>query len=460
MGKSSLLVSLCRRVAPGSGLILFDPLGETARSVRQELAGVGDRALTWVDPSAPVSVNALAGIRSRGTDGASVRERRLNDIVHSLRRVRSGRYTESSFWGPRLEEMLTRALDVAAEVPDGTLEDAHTLLGTGGRGFRALPSEALGPARELADRIRARPDDAEGARRLLHEVVRSPTLLRLLCSRNPTTSPAELVTPGRVVLVSGDAALVGESIARYLLSVVLALVWSEILARPGTAKTFVVLDEAQWFVHESLAEMLRLGRRRNVHVVLASQSIASLPENVAEAVWTNVADFVAFRGSPEEAREFSRAASGVAAHEILGLPRGTAAVLLGKGGSVDWVRTARLPANGTESRPARATTPTAASAYVTPTSPAGVLRELRRIAKPTDSTGVVRVSLNALRTLDPSGGLVRRAGGLFGRQGAIVRAGRDRDGPFWWIDLHRAEAPAGDAPLPTSPERAENTQPS
>ena len=103
----------------------------------------------------------------------------------------------------------------------------------------------------------------------------------------------------------------------------------------------------------TVAEMLRLARRRNVHVVLATQTVGSLPEGVEEAVWTNVSDFVAFRGSPEEARELERATVGVSVEEILALPRGHAAVLLGKGNSVAWMRTAGRPpdANDLDLRP-------------------------------------------------------------------------------------------------------------
>ena len=455
MGKSSLLVAISRRVAAGSGLILFDPLGETARAVRAQLPeSMADRVM-WIEPGEGRGLNALDSIASDSAGGAARQERQLNDLVHSLRRVRSGRYADSGFWGPRLEEMLTRALRAAAAFPGGTLVDAHTLLASGGRGFRAVPPEASEVVRELGDRIRSRPEDADGARRLLYEVTRSPVLVRMLCDARPALRAAELVVPGRVVLLAGDAAEVGEATARYLLSVYLALVWSHLLARPGGSKTFVVLDEAQWFVHESLSEMLRLGRRRNVHVVLATQSIASLPEGVSDAVWTNVSDFVAFRGSPDEAREFSRAARGIAAESILSLPRGEAALLLGKGTSAHWIRTIRIPGppiGGADPPPAArpeespdrhsaSTLTPCAPANEVGTRAAGVDQVLSAIAKRMDRSAdenPVRVSLEELRhEVDPTGGAVRAAGGILGRTGAIVRTGRDEDGACWWLDRSR-----------------------
>jgi Helicase HerA, central domain/TraM recognition site of TraD and TraG len=471
MGKSSLLVALARRASRGAGVVLLDPLGETAEALDRELdPSVRSRTLR-IDPiQAPVRVNALDGIDPKGADPVRS-ERRLNDLVHAMRRVRAGRYADSGFWGPRLEEMLTRAVRAAASLPEGTLVDAHTLLATGARVPRDVPSQAMGPMRELADRIRERPEDAEGARRLVYEVVRSGVLEAMLCARTPELATRELVAPGRVVLVSGNAARVGESTARYLLSVYLALLWSELLARPEASKTFVVLDEAQWFSHESLSEMLRLGRRANVHVVLATQAIASLPDTVSEAVWTNVSDFVAFRGSPEEARELSRAVRGISAEAILSLPRGHAAVLLGKGNSVRWLRTVRIPnqdapeppggvvsagsasdpppiAKGAPRSPDRSP-PVISSSYApaagsvprrAPTSQE-VLHQLAARAREREEAGPWRVPLETLRRdLDPGGQAVREVGAILGRAGAILATERTEQGTVWVLDPARLSA--------------------
>jgi hypothetical protein len=454
MGKSSLLIAFARRALGTAGGIVFDPLGETVHSLRTEL-GLQERGrLLWIAPDVTgFALNALEGVGDGDVDDPVRSERRLNDLVHALRRVRSGRYTDSGFWGPRLEEMVTRALRAASAFPDGTLLDAHTLLATSARLGRPIPPRASEAVRELADRIRDRPEDADGARRLLYEVVRSPILTRMLCAPQPTLSTRDLVTARKIVLISGDAAQVGESTARYLLSVLLALVWSELLARTEPAKTFVVLDEAQWFSHDSLAEMLRLGRRKNVHVVLATQAIASLPEAVGEAVWTNVSDFVAFRGSPDEAREFSRAAPGIPSEAILSLPRGEAAVLLGKGETVRWVRAVRLPSRRTppgssegsgvsSHAPDPPPDPGAGVAATGPPDPASgldaVWEELGRLARAAPGEDPLRIDLSDLRSrVDPAGSLVRQAGSVLSRGEALVRIERTARGTQWVVDRTR-----------------------
>jgi energy-coupling factor transporter ATP-binding protein EcfA2 len=449
MGKSSLLVALGRRQLARSGGLLFDPMGETAADLHSEMLAGGAAPPTWIAPGVLGSeINALEGAAVEGTAGL----RRVHDLVHALRRVRASRYEESAYWGPRIEEMLTRALRAAAALPSGTLVEAHLLLETGGRLGRPVPPSAVEPVRELADRIRDRPEDADGARRLLHEVVGDPVLRQMLCASRPRVRTASLVAPGRVVLISGEAGRVGETSARYLLSIFLALVWSELLARPSSSKTFVLLDEAQWFAHESLAEMLRIGRRRNLHVILATQAVGSLPRTVAEAVWTNVADFVAFRGAPEEAREMARATVRVTAPEILALPRGEAIVLLGKGESVHRLRSLRIPATAhraVEHPAANAVGPPVdgVNAPDPPADRVGILLErVLELAAQRSAPGPFDVDLESLRAAsDPSGRGVRELGSVLGRAGLLDRGA---GGSRWRIDAERLARWASDHGFP------------
>lgn len=469
MGKSSALVAIARKAATLGGLVLFDPLGETARSFRAALSPEELRRLLWISPDGPpCGINALEGAHGLGSDPV-LADRRLNDLVHALRRVRSGRYADSSFWGPRLEEMLGRALLAAAAISGGTLVDAHTLLATGGRTRQVVPPEAQDDVRSLAERIRERPDDADGARRLLYEVVRSPVLKTLLCERSPVLHPRDLVDEGRIAVISGDASNVGETAARYLLAVYLALLWSELLGRATCTKTFVLLDECQWFSHESLAEMLRLARRKNVHVVLATQTVRSLPEAVADAVWTNVSDFLAFRGSPEEARELARAAQGVSGEEVLALPRGQALLLLGKGSEVHWLRTTgRPPAPDSEAPPRSIAAPQLPAPSLgvppRPRPPLAVddaLRALRDRARALAPGTRLRVDLAELRDLGADGDrTVRAVGARLGRAGALLATEHAEGRTTWVIEPEKIPLPENGSVRPSAPGATEVPQPS
>jgi Helicase HerA, central domain len=455
MGKSSTLVSLAHQAAELGGVVLFDPLGETARMFRAGLPPSQRTRLLWISPGSPsCGLNALEGLRDRETN-AVLADRRLHDLVHALRRVRSSRYSDSAYWGPRLEEMVTAAVAAAAALPQGTLADAHTLLATSGMTRQVVPPSAQDAVHELADRTRQRPDDAEGARRLLREIARSSVLQQMLCERNPSIRAKDVVAPGSLTVISGEASTVGESVARYLLAVYLAVVWSELLGRPSGSKTFVFLDESQWFSHESLAEMLRLSRRRNVHVVLATQAVSSLPEAVADAVWTNVSDFLVFRGSPAEARELSRTTVEVTVEEILALPRGHAVALLGKGNTVEWVRTAGHPSPRSTAFSESEPVPTVGHGpdLDGPTSSDGQQELVRSAihwilnrARSPPASSPIRIPLNELRQeVDPGGRAVRAAGALLGRCGALLAVERSASGSTWLVDP---------AKIPPEPEPA------
>ncbi len=464
MGKSSLLVALAGRVFDRDGGVVFDPVGDTAAAIRDTLPPAARGRLRWIAPGPDaVTLNALDGAGPGTGAEPEAGDRRLRDLVFAFRRVRHAQYEAAEYWGPRLDEVLTRALRAAAALPRGTLADAHLLLETGGRLGRPVPAEAIGAVADLARRIQDRPDDAEGARRLLHEVVGSPILSRMLCDPEPTVRVGPLVAPGAIVLVSGEAGQVGEATARRLLAVYLGLVWSELLARPLAPKTVVMLDEAQWFAHDSLAEMLKLGRKRNVHVVLATQSIASFRHpNVEESVRTNVADFVVFRGSPREARELEETIPALRAEAVLSLPRGRAALLLGKGEQLHWIRTARPPFGGPPpppaappSAPGRAlpgSGPASPGGAGSPTSlPAtsvspdlaahgrvvGALLERFRLAEPARP---LVVSLPELRReADPTGEAIRRLGSRLGRAGVCVRGTGPGGVPVWHLDPRAAD---------------------
>ncbi len=321
---------------------------------------------------------------------------------------------------------------------------------------------------------------------MLAEVTRNEILRKLLCAPEPDWDLHAAVQPGSITVLSGDAPEVGESTARYLLAVHLALLWDALLGRRFRTKTFVVLDESQWYAHEGVADILRLGRRFNVHLWAATQALRSLAEPVREALLTNVADIVLFRGAPEEAREFARWIPELTPDRLLRLPQGYAAVLSGKGGEVDWVHLRPLPPESEQagttqpgfpgspgpiepSGNAGTTEPGRPGPWAT-TDPVGYDRIstlLRQHIKEVHGAGNPVVHLDALRaSLDPRPEIaerrVRELGRRLDRAGALIRSGRDSRGRFWELDLGRVDAlrsgtdPPPTAELPFGPGRPQS----
>jgi Helicase HerA, central domain len=477
MGKSSLLVHLAleatRRM---SSVVLLDPIGETAQALLDRLGPKTLSRTILVSPdSSPIPINALAP-QSAGVADPAALDRTLGDVVTALRRVRAQRYPETSFWGPRIEETVRRALGAAAGWPRGTLCDAEALLTPGARGRILAPPEARAAVDELRAWVAERPEEIEGSRRLLAEVTRNRWLRRMLAEPAAKWSLARALEPGAVTVFSGAAARVGESTARYLLAVYLALLWPAVLARRQADKLVVVADEVEWYGHESLAEMLRLGRRYNLHVWAATQSLESLPETVGEAFRTNAADLVLFRGSPAEAREIGRWNPSVVPSELLALPRGYCLALIGKGQRVEAVEAATLP-EGLETQARRdllaGKVAEFASAETPETSPVVAYEERSRTgfslaagqeptlatlldlfavaSEPRPTGSELRVNLHRLREALPvSTSVVRQTGSELQRRGVLRGSGHDGSGSYWRVDR---EALRVTHPGPSDPVR-------
>jgi len=226
------------------------------------------------------------------------------------------------------------------------------------------------------------------------------------------------------------------------------------MAERAPPKTFLVLDEAQWFAHDSVAEMLRLGRRENAHVWMATQSLDALPEAVRAAVRTNVADFLVFRGSPEDARDLGRMVPALTLEMIWSQPRGHALALIGKGEHIATVRLippAPLPPERMEGRleavretsrrflPGRAPDPVSEHSQppaADPANPSGraMLLALWSELLDLDPGATVRVHLDDLRrAFDPEGTGVRDLGRTLRDSGGLIRSDRDEHGSFWEV---------------------------
>ena len=435
MGKSTVLIDLAVKAARLGAIILLDPVGDTAERFLHSLRPTTRERVTWVSAErSPIGLNALAECQVRPASENPNADRALTDLVGALRRVRAARFGETLYWGPRIEETVTWALRAASLLPCGTLVDAARLLEEGGRIPPGVSGRAHASIAALRARVRERPDDVEGSRRLLSEVANNSTLVRLLCEPRASWSVREAVLPRAITVVSGDASWVGETTTRYLVSVYLALIWSALMSRPAPTKTFLVLDEAQWYFHESAAEILRMGRRFNVHLWTATQGLRGLSEPSREALLTNCADFLLFRGAPDDAREFCRWVPSVSSEELLSLPRGHACLLLDKGCTVTWAalpsplvigKTSEDLAGVAAASLARhPLNPDSARSVAPGRTPSGVAREvLLTIAAGLAAAppgAPLSVDLDSLRAKwDPEGAAIREAGAWLGQRESI-----------------------------------------
>ena len=345
MGKSTLLQRLSARLAlSGAAVVVIDPLGETARGLLELLPETSRSRAVWISPlRSPVGINALAlPDGPQGLDARAERERRVSELVTALRRVRAERYGDTVYWGPRIEDLLTRTLLTLSSCPGATLLDAAELLSDPEHWIGPIPSpsEGVRETQALWESIRREgPEDRQGALRVVQEVALSSSISRVLASRAPRWSLDRALVPGAVTLFDLERRSVGVRASSYLGAALLSLLWSFLLARKDQGKVVLLLDEVQEYASDALAEMLRLGRRYNLHVLAATQSLSTLQDPLREALVTNSRDLFFFRGSAADAR-LAREGLGVGRdQDLASLPRGTLLALLEKGTHIVRVRT-------------------------------------------------------------------------------------------------------------------------
>ncbi|MGA7923505.1 MAG: hypothetical protein WCA77_05970, partial [Thermoplasmata archaeon] len=423
MGKSSVLLGLSREAVKTSNLILMDPIGDTARRFLRDLDSEALQRTVWISPQdSPVSLNALIAPDAACQPDAF--DRTIGELMGALRRIRATHYGEVPYWGPRIEETLHDVLDLIARCPGGTLTDATAVLRNAPIECGPVPADQVAAWKALHRRILERPEDVEGARRLLAEVTRSAVLRRLLSAREPDWSLSDVETPGRITVFCGDAPFVGEVTARYLLTFYSALLWARLLGRSPQQKLCWVLDEMQWYAPESLVDAFEVSRRLNVHIWAATQSLTSLPVNLREAVDANVADWIVFRCGADDARRLARGDPQLIRELSAPDERGWAVWLPRKSHHVERMRLREMPSTGT--------------VLQRPLAPPHGLRLPAREASPVRDEGISRSYAKVyLRDLgladDPASARARAMGGRWGRRGWIVDSGRDDRGAFWLV---------------------------
>jgi hypothetical protein len=276
----------------------------------------------------------------------------------------------------------------------------------------------------------------------------------------------EAVRPDAITVISGEAGRIGEPAARTVLSLQLALLWAALRSRTERSRIFLGLDEAAWFANETLGQMFRLGRRWNLSVLLATQSLELFREDLREALWTNASDFVVFRGSSEEARQFERWNPEASPERLARLARGEAAVFLEKGRAPGWIRlrprtepllTDRLRQAAERSRPLWSPDPeTVGGPTDAPPAPPrqrGVAPKAAeaalRVLQSDPSATTITIPLSRLRVehRGPESSW-RELGRWLSSQGRL-RSERGSEGTVWSVDVAglELEDPPGPAPV-------------
>jgi len=373
-GKSTLLVNLCvQDLHAGAGIVLLDPKGDLVGDVLERIPGSRRCDVVVLDPAdtkMPVGLNPL-----RAASGASAEV-----VVENLVGLFKSLYRAS--WGPRTDDIFRAALLTLAETDGATLCEVPLLLTDPSYRRRIIGGlddpiglesfwgwyEALSDGERLSvvgpvlNKVRA-----FTMRRTVRTIVGQAT---------PQLSMSDVLTSGKVLLVSLASGLLGDEAASLLGALVVAELWHATKARAGLAQAqrrpvMAFLDEWQNLLHlpTPMASVLAEARGLGLGLTLAHQNLGQLPESARDAVMSNARSRVCFQLPAGDARIVARDLGGMlSADDLQGLGAWEAVVQAYAGGST------QPPATGS-TRPMPPATSDAAAIRESSRRCYGVVRE-------------------------------------------------------------------------------------
>lgn len=338
-GKSTLLMNMITQdLDAGYGVVVIDPKGDLITDL---LARIPDHrrgdviVLDPADRDRPVGLNPL---RSADADHAEVVVENLVGLFKSL-------YRHS--WGPRLDDILRGALLTLAGAKGTTLCEVSLIL-TDPSYRRRLVGQLDDPVglesfwgwyESLSDAERMM---AVGP--VLNKVrafTMRPRVRAVIGQSNPKLDIRDVISGGKVLLVSLASGLLGDEAAALFGALVVAELWNATKARAGQPKDsrkpcMAYLDEWQNLVHLPIpmSNVLAESRGLGLGLTLAHQHISQLPDDLKQAVLADTRSHIVFQLPAADASVMAREMGKVlTADDLMGLGQYEMAAQLFAGGT-------------------------------------------------------------------------------------------------------------------------------
>lgn len=329
VGKSNFLLNLCVQYMErfDTALILLEPAGDLARDALHRVPPDRVKDVIWFDPldtEYPIGLNPM-----RGSDP----ERITGHIVGILKNL------SGDTWSPQIQRVSTNAVMTAA-LNGLTFYDIKQLLVN--KEYRAQQIRKINRNHY--------PDILQEWRWLeeKHDLVIDSTVNRLdafLGSRmvRNIVSQAEgldfdqIIREHKILLVPLPAALMGQTNASAIGSLVREMAWNAAMKQPmdSRQRSVMMLDEFQNFADfsTSKSDPFAEARKYKQQYIIANQYTEQLPREVQYTVDKNVATQIVFRLAPEEATKVKNRYAPMSDEDLSNLPRyNVAARIMSSGG--------------------------------------------------------------------------------------------------------------------------------
>jgi len=320
MGKSTLLRALCRSVIHAkSGILLIDPHGDLAESLRADIPRRRKNDLIWFDASRPSDCRGINPFR-----GVTAERRAI--VVSNLLAVLRKLFVES--WGPRTEHLARHAFLAASEVRGATLVDAQRMLVDAQHRSWILKQtkdelvrlfwsrEFAGYGKDFGSQVVAPLLNKLGA------VLASPAIREIVTRHRPVLDARRAMDRQCVILASLSKGRIGEDAALLLGGLLIGAFQNAAMSRADIPREkrlpfMIAVDEIGSFVTGPFLELLAEARKYGISLVMATQSLAAMDDKVRRSMLTNIGTLVAFRSGADDVELLLKEFAGLFRPEIL-----------------------------------------------------------------------------------------------------------------------------------------------
>lgn len=347
-GKSTVLENLILAdINAGLGTLVIDPKGDLVSDLLERIPADRHADVVVLDPTSPTPVgfNPLAAT----LETAHVAADSLLSTLEAL-------FKEN--WGIRTADVLSASLLTLARHPDANLLWLEPLLTNPQFRKKVLKDsddplgvdnfwqryEALKPERQF--------QEIAPVLNKLRQIILRPGLRAMLGQSSPRFSIDELLSGGKIVLLSLNKGRVGSEAAKLLGALVVSHLWTKILERqslPASKRTpvTVYIDEVHDFlagIPGDLADALAQARSLGVGFILANQYRDQLTPGMQTAIDANTRSKVVFGLGGHDAAAVAKRAARLepADFQLLGKYQ-IYANLIQNGKATDWFSATTLP---------------------------------------------------------------------------------------------------------------------
>lgn len=304
-GKSTLLRHLAAQdMARGDGLLLLDSHGDLAADVLSDVPRSRHNHVCYLDCSDlsdPIGLNLLED--APPDDRAAA----IDSVVSAMRAI-----WHDGGWGPRMENVLRHACAALIEIPNASFILIPRLLTDDAFRERIVPRISDPFARPFFDkrfekwRETYRDEVIEPVLNKVEAFLAFPAIRNIVGQGRSTLHLPYAMDNGRIVIVNLAAGVVGQSAANLFGALLLGRLRAAAMARARQRREdrrpfHLLIDEAQSFGSQTIANLLSETRKYALSATIATQYLSALGETTRAALIGNAATLIVFKSSADDA---------------------------------------------------------------------------------------------------------------------------------------------------------------